>query len=164
MPHVVSIAYTPAGPGRRPADHFHRVAVDRAELVAGRGIAGDAKARRGGRQLNVLPADAAGDLRAAGFRAGPGELGEQLVVAGLPAGAAVVGARQRVGGSAVVELASVRVPCGRFARVQGRPKDAAVGRLGFMARVLTGDVVAVGAPVVVEAADPTAAPGRGGCG
>ena len=30
MPHVVSIAYTPRGVERRPADHYARVAVERA--------------------------------------------------------------------------------------------------------------------------------------
>ena len=151
MPHVASIAYKPTNSEHRPEDRFSRVAVERAELVAGHGIAGDAKARADSRQLNVMLAETVEQLRAEGFLTAPGELGEQLVIAGLPAEAAIPGTRLRIGESAVIELGYFRVPCGRFARVQGKPKDEARERIGFMARVLVGGEIAVGCSVSVEA-------------
>jgi len=160
MPHVVSLAYKPADVERRPDSRFSRLPVGHVRLVAGHGIAGDTKGRSDSRQLNVLLAETVEQLRAEGFRTAPGELGEQIVIAGLPADIAVPGARLRVGDSAVVELVYLRVPCGRFARIQGQPKDAVRGRIGFMARVLRSGDVAVGAPVRVEApAEQEAAPG-----
>ena len=150
MAHVASIAYKPADAERRPHDHFTRVTVERAELVAGRGMVGDAKARQDSRQLNVLLAETVEQLRAEGFRTAPGELGEQLVIAGLATETIGPGVRLRIGRAAVIELVYYRVPCTRFERIQGQPKHLVSGRIGFMARVLVGGEVAVGSPVSVE--------------
>lgn len=150
IPHVVSITIKPAESDHRPPDRFSRVTVDRAELVPGHGIAGDAKGRPDSRQLNIMFADAVEGLRADGFRTAPGELGEQLVIAGI-SGECAAGTRLRIGDSAVIQVVYPRVPCGRFARIHDRPKDAARGRIGFMARVLIGGPIGVGSSVVVVA-------------
>ena len=149
MAHLVSIAYTPADVARKPRDRYARVVVRAATLVVGHGIAGDVKGTRGRRQLNVMLAETVEQLRAEGFRAGPGELGEQLVIAGLPAAALVPGVRLRLG-AAVIEITLPREPCGRFARVQGRPKNTAAGRVGVLARVVIGGDIRVGDEVAVE--------------
>jgi MOSC domain-containing protein YiiM len=152
MAHVVSIVYTPPEVEQRPADRYARVVVERAVLVVGRGIEGDTKGRGGRRELNVLLAEDVESLRGEGFYSAPGQLGEQLVIAGLGPGAPAVGARLRLGDAAVIEVTEPRTGCGRFASIQGRPKDAANGRLGFMARVLRGGEVRVGAAVCLESA------------
>jgi len=150
MAHIVSLAYKPADLESHPLDRFSRIAVERAVLVAGHGIAGDAKARPDSRQLNVMLAETVEQLRAEGFRTAPGELGEQMVIAGLSAETAIPGRRLRLGMSAVIELAYARVPCRRFARIQGQSKDVFRGRIGLMARVIVGGEVVVDAPVAVE--------------
>jgi MOSC domain-containing protein YiiM len=149
MPHVVSICYTPAGIERSPADHFARVVVVEAALVEGHGIEGDAKAGRdkhgtNKRQLNVMTAETMAQLRAEGFKTGPGELGEQIVVAGFDEAALAPGARLALGESAVIEVTLPRTGCDRFAHIQGKPKEIAKGRLGIMARVVAGGVVRAG--------------------
>jgi MOSC domain-containing protein YiiM len=151
MPHVVSLAYKPADSERRPEDRFSRIAVERVTLVPGYGVAGDTKGRTDSRQLNVMLAETVEHLRCEGFRTKAGELGEQIVIAGLPIEVAVPGVRLRLGESAVIELVYFRVPCGRFARIQGQPKEVARGRIGFMARVLVGGHVSVGFAVSVVA-------------
>jgi MOSC domain-containing protein YiiM len=151
MPHVVSLAYKPSEVDRRPANRFSRVVVDHVTLVAGFGVAGDAKGRADSRQLNVLLAETVEQLRSEGFHTAPGELGEQVVITGLAE--IVPGNRLQIGESAVVELVYFRVPCSRFARIQGQSKDLVRGRLGFMARVLVSGEVGVGDPVSVVAAD-----------
>jgi hypothetical protein len=83
VPHVVSIASKAADAESRPAGRFSRIAVGRAELVAGHGLAGDAKARPDSRQLNVMLAETV----------------EQLVLAGLPADSVAPGVRLRLGGA-----------------------------------------------------------------
>jgi MOSC domain-containing protein YiiM len=149
-PRIVSITYKPPDVEQKPENRFARVAVEQATLVAGHGIAGDLKGRHDSRQLNVMLAETVAELRDEGFKTAPGELGEQIVISGLAIGAAVPGARIRLGGSALIELVYPRVPCGRFARLQGHSKDAARGRIGFMARVIAGGQIAVGSPVTLE--------------
>jgi MOSC domain-containing protein YiiM len=149
MPHVVSICYKPAGVEQRPADHFARLVVAEAVLVEGHGIDGDAKGGRdkhgtNKRQLNVMFAETMAGLRAEGFKAAPGELGEQIVVAGLDESALTPGTRLALGGSAVIEVTLPRTGCDRFAHIQGKPKEIARGRLGIMARVVTGGTVRTG--------------------
>jgi MOSC domain-containing protein YiiM len=89
-------------------------------------------------------------LRQDGFRTAPGELGEQLVIAGLAPGALAPGARLRLGASAVIEVIKPRTGCSRFAHIQGRPIKVARGRMGVMARVVCGGAVAVGDAVTLE--------------
>ncbi|MDB5312438.1 MAG: hypothetical protein JWO38_6640 [Gemmataceae bacterium] len=149
MGRVVSIVYTPRGQATRPEGHYARVPLDVAQLVADRGIGGDVKARPGRRQLNVMVAEVVADLRAEGFHTAPGELGEQIVIAGVPAGALVPGARVRLGG-AVIEVTLPRTGCDRFETIQGKPKASVEGRLGVLARVVTGGEIRVGDEVTVE--------------
>ena len=143
MPHVVSLVYTPAGVERKPADRFARVPTDAVELVADHGIAGDAKADGRNRQLNVMLAEVVAGLRVEGYKTGPGELGEQIVIAGLDPAAVVPGIQLRLG-AAVIEVTLPRTGCARFEHIQGRPKAASAGRIGVMAKVVAGGAVRVG--------------------
>lgn len=151
MAQIVNIAYTPAAIERKPADRFARVPLESAVLVASQGIDGDQKATRGKRQLNVMFAEQASQLRNEGFRTSPGELGEQIVIAGLPLEEITSGTRLRLGDAAVIELGELRTGCSRFEHIQRRPPSAVVGRLGYMARVITGGKIAVGSPASIEA-------------
>lgn len=152
MAHVVSIAYKPGNLERRPTDHFTRVPIENAKLAAGHGIVGDTKARPDSRQLNVMLAETVEQLRAEGFRTAPGELGEQLVIAGLETENIAPGVRLRIGTDVVIELVYHRIPCSRFENIQRRPKSLVSKRIGFMARVLVGGAIAVGSPVSIEPA------------
>ena len=158
MPRVVSLAYTPAGVERKPADRYARVSADAVELVPGYGVAGDLKGGSRKRQLNVLFAEAVAELRSEGYKAGPGELGEQVVIAGLNPAAAAPGTRLRLG-LAVVEVTERRNGCARFEHIQGRPKEASAGRIGVMAKVVAGGAVRVG-----DAVEVVESPGRPGAG
>ena len=149
MPQVASIAYTPREVERRPTDHYARVPVERATLVEQKGIAGDVKGSGGARQLNVMRAETLAELAAEGRKAGPGEMGEQLVIAVLDPSALVEGVRLRLGESAVIELGIPRTGCARFESIQGATKQSVAGRLGVLARVEAGGEVAVGDEVVV---------------
>jgi MOSC domain-containing protein YiiM len=144
-PHVVSIVYRPRDAGR-PQDHFARVPLERVRLVEFQGIEGDAKGSATNRQLNVMCAEVVEQLRDEGFKADPGELGEQIVIAGVAADSLVPGARLRLG-EAIIEVTLPRTGCARFEMIQGKPKESAKGRLGVMARVVTTGEAAVGDPV-----------------
>ena len=151
MPHVVSIAYTPRGVERKPADHYARVPVERATLVEQKGIQSDVKGSGGARQLNVMRAETLAELAAEGRKVGPGEMGEQLVLAGLDPSAFAEGTRLQLGASAVIEVGIPRTGCGRFESIQRATKQSVAGRLGVLARVVVGGEVAVGDAVTVVA-------------
>ena len=149
MAHVASIAYTPRGVERRPADRYARVPVERATLVEGKGIADDLKGSGGARQLNVMRAETLAELAAEGRQTGPGEMGEQLVLAGLDPAALTEGTRLQLGESAVIEIGIPRTGCDRFESIQGTTKQSVAGRLGVLARVVVGGEVGVGDAVTV---------------
>jgi MOSC domain-containing protein YiiM len=149
MPHIVSIAYTPYDIDRHPREHFARVAVQHARLIANHGIEGDAKATSGKRQLNVMLVETVDQLRAEGLRTTPGELGEQLVIAGLNPSHLAPGVRLRIGDDAVIELGKLRTPCDRFAHIQQVAVERVAGRIGYMARVIEGGPIAIGTQAVI---------------
>jgi MOSC domain-containing protein YiiM len=147
--HVVSIVYTPRDvEERKPQDRFARVAAERVRLVEFQGIEGDAKGGATDRQINVMHAELLEQLGGEGFKVAPGELGEQIVVAGLDAAALSQGTRLKLG-TAVIEVGIPRTGCARFEMIQGKPRQSAKGRLGFLATVVTGGEVAVGDAVEV---------------
>jgi MOSC domain-containing protein YiiM len=143
MGSVVSIVYTSRDAGPRPEDHYRREPIETATLKEFRGIVGDKKGGTGERQLNVMLAEVVEELKAEGFKTEAGELGEQIVVSGIARDALPPGARLRLG-PAVVEVTIPRTGCGRFETIQGKSKKLTVGRLGVMAKVVTGGEVAVG--------------------
>lgn len=151
MAQVVSIVYRPLKSGR-PQDRYERVPAERVELKPFKGIVGDQKGGSGKRQLNVMRAETIAELGAEGFQVAPGELGEQIVVAGLDPAALTEGARLKLG-EAVIEVGIPRTGCARFEMIQGKARDLAKGRLGVLATVVTGGEVAVGDAVEAVAVD-----------
>src|SRR5262249_55482231 len=144
---VVSIVHTPEGVDPRPPDRYARVPLEAATLVTGQGIAGDRKGTGPGRHLNVMAAQTLAHLRAEGFRTGPGEMGEQLVVSGIDVDQLSPGARLKIGAAAVLEVTRRRNGCPRLEKIQGRPASTVLGWLGVMVQVIAGGTICVGDPV-----------------
>src|SRR3954469_12906682 len=119
MAHIVSIAFTPRDVERRPADFYARVPAERATLIEQRGIKGDVKGSGGARQLNVMRAETLAELAAEGRKTSPGEMGEQIVVAGLDPSGFTEGTRLQLGESVVIEVGIARTGCSRFEYIQG---------------------------------------------
>jgi MOSC domain-containing protein YiiM len=146
---IVSIAYTPRDVERRPTDRYARVWIERATLVEQRGIEGDVKGTGGNRQLNVMRTETLADLAAEGRKTGPGEMGEQLAIAGLAPADFVEGVRLKNGDQAVIEIGKPREPCERFAHIQHTTIESGIGKIGVPARVIAGGDIEVGNPVAV---------------
>jgi MOSC domain-containing protein YiiM len=144
MPVIISIVYTPADVEPRPPDHYARVPVGTAELVAGKGIAGDRKGTGRERHLNVMARETLDGLRADGCKTGPGEMGEQIVVDGIDVNGLPPGTRLRLGDEAVIEVVKRRTGCSRFEHIQKIAIKATTGRLGVMCRVEHGGTIHVG--------------------
>jgi MOSC domain len=113
--------------------HFSKPLRDSIDLILGLGIEGDAHAgpyvrhrylaRRRPRlpnlrQVHLIPAEIFAELRTAGYEVGPGELGENLTVAGLELERLPLGTVIRLGTTAAVELTGLRTPCVLIDRFQ----------------------------------------------
>ena len=99
-----------------------------------------------------MHAELLAQLGTEGFRVGPGEMGEQIVVAGVNPAVLVAGARLQFR-DAVIEVIEPRTGCARFEMIQGKPRGDAKGRLGVIAIVVTGGEIAVGDAVEVLPAE-----------
>jgi MOSC domain-containing protein YiiM len=150
MSRVVSIVFKPPHLPSRPADRYTREPLTEATLVAGYGIEGDCKGGRVDRHINLMSAEALSGLAEAGFHTEPGQMGEQIVVAGVELERLRGGDRLLLGAGACLEVVKPRTGCQRFREIQGQPLTASSGRLGVMLRVVTGGVVRVGDPVRVQ--------------
>lgn len=149
---ITSITYRPKDAEAKPEDHYTRVALQTAKLVADYGIEGDAKGGHPKRQLNVMCAESLTNLSSEGYNITPGQMGEQIVISGCDIGNQPDGTRVRFGSQAVIEIVEQRNGCDRFQHIQGqRPQTQ--GRLGVMCRVLTGGTINVGDPVTILSAE-----------
>jgi MOSC domain-containing protein YiiM len=143
-------------------------------LVAGLGVEGDAHAGEtvkhrsrarwnphlpNLRQVHLIHGELHDELTAAGFRVGPGDMGENVTTRGIDLLGLPTGTRLRLGESAVVEVTGLRNPCVQLDRFQpglmeatlGRDADGAlVRKAGIMAIVLAGGDVRAGDAIGVE--------------
>jgi len=150
---VVSIVYKPAHLPSKPAAHYTREPLAEATLVAGHGIEGDCKGGRVDRHINLMAAEALAHLAEVGFQTAPGQMGEQIVVAGVAVERLRPGDRLLVGSETCLEVVNPRAGCQRFKEIQGQPLTASSGRLGVMMRVVTGGTIRVGDSVCVQPAE-----------
>ena len=149
---LVAVLYKPEGIESRPPHRYARVPLTETVLRAGHGVEGDRKGGVENRNVNLTSAENLDALRAEGFRAAPGEMGEQIVVRGIDVPALAAGDRLYLGATACLEVVNQRTGCLRLQQVQGRPLNGTQNRLGVMARVRAGGVIRVGDAVRVERA------------
>jgi len=150
MAHISSICYSPTKTTHDAPYHYTRVSVQQATLIANFGIEGDAKGKKdSSRQLNVMSSAMVAVLASEGYKAAPGELGEQIIVDGLDVDSLPVGARLILG-KAEIEVTKPRTGCDWFEQIHRLPRPD--GRMGIMARVIRGGVIRVGDAVTVNMA------------
>jgi MOSC domain-containing protein YiiM len=149
----VSIVYKPAHLPSRPADRYTREPLTECNLVAGHGIEGDCKGGRADRHINLMSAEALARLAEAGFQTEPGQMGEQIIVAGVELGRVHAGDHILLGLDACLEVVKPRTGCQRLRDIQAQPLTASSGQLGLMLRVVVGGIVLVGDPVLVQPAE-----------
>jgi MOSC domain-containing protein YiiM len=150
MGEIVSIVYKPQQVDFTPPNHYARVPLEKALLVERYGIQGDRKGGHPLRQLNIMAQESLDRLCAEGFCVEPGQMGEQIVLRGVDVDDLQVGDQLRLGSSSVIEVTEKRDGCDRLERIQGYSLAQAAGRLGIMAKVITGGQIFVGDTVIVE--------------
>jgi len=143
-------------------------------LIAGQGVEGDAHlgetvkhrsrvardpTQPNLRQVHLIHAELFEELRAAGFRIAPGNLGENVTTQGLDLLGLPTGTQLRLGDTAVVEVTGLRNPCvqidrfqqGLMAAVLDRDREGnLVRKAGVMAVVLAGGEVKPGDAIAVS--------------
>lgn len=150
MANIISIVYQPEDQayGETRIDYI-RTPLQTANLIAGHGIDGDQKAGRNpDRQLNILSQQWLEGAGLKGYRNGPGQFGEQIIVSGLAVEELKPGIQLQLGKTARVEVVKTRHGCDRLEAAQAKSvKD--LGPIGIMARVITDGTVQVGDSIVV---------------
>jgi MOSC domain-containing protein YiiM len=153
---------------RSESHSFSKHHVDELVLIAGMGVEGDAhcgaavkhrsrvtadEQKPNLRQVHLMPQELHDELRGAGFKTGPGDLGENITTTGLDLAALPTGTILRLGDGALVSLTGLRNPClqidnferGVLKMVMTRDADGTVmRRAGVMAVVILGGTVRLG--------------------
>ncbi len=152
---------------------FSKIVVDSIRFVAGQGVAGDAHAgvtvqhrsrvardpsAPNLRQVHLVAAELHDELVAAGFRVGPGVMGENVTTRGLDLLGLPAGSRLRLGAEAELEVTGLRNPCAQLDGYQRGLLGAVLDRddagelvrkAGIMGVVVTGGEVRVGDMITI---------------
>ncbi len=146
------------------AKHEKKAPAAGAELVENLGLAGDAHAEGGPRQVSLLAEESVAALAqtAAGRGAEaaarellvPGAFAENLTTRGLALAALPVRTRLAVGSRAILEISQIGKECRRRCAIFDRLGDCAMPRAGVFARVLKGGPVKPGDEIRVRPARP----------
>lgn len=142
---VVTAVCTSPGKGERKQD------VGQGELVAGFGLAGDGHGGDWHRQVSLLALESIAKMQAAGLDVGPGDFAENLTTEGLDICHLPVGARLRVGRSALLEITQIGKICHERCAIFYQAGDCVMPKEGIFAVVIDGGPVANGDPIEVVA-------------
>ena len=124
--------------------------VNDANFITGQGMEGDRHLRSDGRRSNrqVLIMDSE---TLSHFDLLPGQVRENVTVAGLDFSSISAGDKVSLGGDVILEITGDCEPCARMDELRPGLKDEIDGKRGLLAFVEKGGVVAVGAEVGVNA-------------
>ncbi len=143
MSKLLSVNISPGG--------IPKLAQERCQ-VGEAGLAGDgqahAKHTKPTRAVSLLDEEILAQLRAEGYPVAPGILGENLTTSGLH-GKVAVGDRLRFSGGVEIRISEARKPCFVLDAVDPRLQKATVGRLGWLAGVVTPGWISPGESVEV---------------
>jgi MOSC domain-containing protein YiiM len=123
--------------------------VPEALLMVDHGLAGDAHAEGGHRQVSLLSLNSINKMVAAGAAVKPGDFAENLTVDGLSVMTLPVGARLKVGPHVLLEITQIGKACHQGCAIRQQVGDCVMPREGVFARVLQDGVVKVGDQIEV---------------
>ncbi len=114
------------------------------QLVADKGIVGDASFGRKNRQILLVSSSVLSE-----YDLNPGDMRENVVIEGLAVDALVPDTRLTIGNAAVL-ITGPCAPCSRMDDVRDGLQRELQGKRGVLARALTDGHIAIGDPVSVE--------------
>ena len=146
---IESIVYQPQATDVTHGE-FYRVPINSVQLLAGHGIEGDRKAGRNPkRHLNIMMRETLDDLATYGYKTSAGEMGEQIQISGVDIENLPAGTLLQMGDIAIIRLNKPRTGCVWLEKIQGKPVNQSVGKLGIMASVIESGTISVGDAIVI---------------
>jgi len=118
--------------------------VPAAELVVEHGLAGDAHAEGGIRQVSLLALESIDKMRAAGAKVNPGDFAENITTRGLAVDNLPIGTHLRVGSEAELTITQIGKACHKGCAIRELVGDCIMPREGVFARVVKGGLVRPG--------------------
>ncbi len=135
---------------------MRKAAVRKAELVVDHGIAGDAHAGPGHRQVSLLSASSVEKIKARGIDTFPGIFAENIVTGGLELMTLPVGTLLSVG-EARLQVTQIGKQCHSRCAIYEQAGDCVMPREGIFARVTRGGIIEVGDGIEVLQSEKVAA-------
>ena len=120
--------------------------VPEVNLVVDYGIAGDAHAGNGHRQVSLLAQESIDKMRAMGLSVSAGDFAENITTTGLDLITLPVGSRLALG-SALLEITQIGKECHNRCAIYYQAGDCVMPKEGVFAKVLKGGVVAAGTEI-----------------
>jgi MOSC domain-containing protein YiiM len=118
-------------------------------LVVEHGVAGDAHAEGGKRQVSLLALESIEKMRAQGADVKPGDFAENITTEHIAVEALPVGAHLKVGEAAELVITQIGKACHHGCAIRQLVGDCIMPREGVFARVVKGGVVRPGDAVEV---------------
>jgi len=132
-----------------PEKGMRKQDVGHARLVVASGLAGDAHAGPGDRQVSLLADESVDKMRSLGLDVGPGDFAENLTIRGLDLCALPIGSCLRVGKQARLRITRIGKECHSRCTIYFQAGDCVMPREGVFAEVLEGGEVCNGDPVEI---------------
>ncbi len=118
--------------------------VDRAYLMEGHGLEGDAHAGEWHRQVSFLSAESIGGAREKGLDVGFGDFAENIATTGIDWVNVPVGTIFQLGATALVEITQIGKECHNRCAIYYKAGDCIMPKEGVFARVLKSGTIDCG--------------------
>jgi MOSC domain-containing protein YiiM len=118
--------------------------VTEARLVVEHGLAGDAHAEGGKRQVSLLALESIEKMRAAGADVKPGDFAENITTRGIAVDALPIGTHLKIGDEAELAVTQIGKACHKGCAIRELVGDCIMPREGIFARVIKGGRVKPG--------------------
>jgi len=118
------------------------------ELQVEHGLAGDAHAGDWHRQVSLLALESIRKMQALGLDVGTGDFAENLTTEGIDLVSLPIGTKLQIG-DAVLEVTQIGKECHTRCAIYHQAGDCVMPKEGIFARVLSGGIIASGAPIKV---------------
>ena len=125
--------------------------IEKAELIANHGIAGDAHAGDWHRQISLLSLQKIQAFREKGASINDGDFGENLVIDGIDLRSLPVGAILECGG-VILEITQIGKECHSHCAIYNTMGDCIMPREGVFAKVIQGGFISVGDEIIIRGA------------
>ncbi|MFQ6618035.1 MAG: MOSC domain-containing protein [Fidelibacterota bacterium] len=116
----------------------------RVNVIENWGIAGDAHAGEGERQISLLSVESIEKIRERGLNTGPGAFAENITTQGIDLLSIKIGERLKIGEKVVIEVAQIGKECHSRCSIYLQAGECVMPGEGIFARVLRGGEIRAG--------------------